>query len=370
MSYVGEPFRHDIFVSYTHGDVSGDGRSPLKRWSQSFARELETELRALPGFGASLAVFLDQHYRPEQGVDPMAPLSEQLQQDIGASAIVTVLMSPQYLTSKWCAQERDWWRDKQLELQIAFEERIAVARIWPLAEQDGWPSLMVDGRGEPMVGFCFYDKANAELRPQPYEWPEAEENSKGPFRDELLNMVGWLRLKLNAVRSTLEERARARAEADKLSGTQPLLYLHGRADQAPAWEQTNDKLRQSGFAVMPSDPDPVESDPMKQEGLKRNRIEILKGCDALLLLGSPDGRAVDADLVVVGRQDRQSARAASKRLLPCALLDTVGAPIATAQRKGTARALQVDWIDGTHEPWVPDVQRWLVEKSTSLRDAS
>jgi hypothetical protein len=366
MSYVGEPFVHDIFISYTHGDVSGDGRSPHQLWSQSFARELEAELRALPGFGASLAVYLDQHRRPEQGVDPMSPLSEQLQRDIGAAAIITVLMSPQYLTSKWCAQERDWWRDKQLEQQIPIEGRLAVARIWPLSAQDLWPPLFVDSRGEPLVGFCFYDRANAELRPQPYEWPEVQQNSKGPFRDELLDMVGWLRLKLNGFKSTLDERQRARAEAAKLSGAGQLLYLHGRRDQAPAWERASDTLRQSGFAVMPGDPDPVESDPSTQAKLKRNRIEILKECDALLLLGSADGRAVDADLVVVGRQDRHSARAASKRLLPCALLDTVGAPIATAQRKGTAHALQVDWIDGTNDPWVPAVQRWLVEKSAGL----
>jgi hypothetical protein len=367
MSYIGGPFRHDVFVSYTHGDVTGDGRSPLKRWSQSFARELEMELRTLPGFGSSLTLFLDQHHRPDQGVDPMAPLSDQLQAEIGASAIVTLLVSPQYLASKWCARERDWWRDKQRELQIEIGDRIAVARIWPLAPEDAWPEMLLDGRGEPLVGFCFYDKAKAELTPQPYEWPEVDPESKGAFREQLLEMVGWLRLKLNRVKASLAERERTRAEAAKLSGVQPLLYLHGRADQAETWEQTSDTLRKSGFAVMPSDPDPLEADPLKQEGLKKSRIEILKGCDALLLLGSADGRAVDADLVVVGRQDRQSARAASRRLLPCALLDTVGPPIATDQRRGTARALQVDWIDRTRDPWVPEVQRWLVEKSASLR---
>ena len=46
MSFVGDPFRHDIFVSYSHGDVTGSGDSKLKRWSGAFARELESELRA------------------------------------------------------------------------------------------------------------------------------------------------------------------------------------------------------------------------------------------------------------------------------------------------------------------------------------
>jgi hypothetical protein len=54
-------------------------------------------------------------------------------------------------------------------------------------------------------------------------------------------------------------------------------------------------------------------------------------------------------------------------LLPCALLDTVGLPIATPQRRTSARALQVDWIDGTIQPWMPELQRWLARKSASLR---
>ena len=40
MAHLGPEFRHDIFVSYSHGDVDGSGASPLKGWSQAFAREL------------------------------------------------------------------------------------------------------------------------------------------------------------------------------------------------------------------------------------------------------------------------------------------------------------------------------------------
>ena len=41
MARLAPEFRHDIFVSYSHGDVKGDGTSLLKTWSQGFARELE-----------------------------------------------------------------------------------------------------------------------------------------------------------------------------------------------------------------------------------------------------------------------------------------------------------------------------------------
>jgi hypothetical protein len=82
-------------------------------------------------------------------------------------------------------------------------------------------------------------------------------------------------------------------------------------------------------------------------------------------MGTEDGRALDADLAVVGRWDRQSARAFSNRLLPCGLLDTVGGPVATAERAKAARGLQVDWIDCTRELWTRDVQDWLTKKSTA-----
>jgi hypothetical protein len=80
----------------------------------------------------------------------------------------------------------------------------------------------------------------------------------------------------------------------------------------------------------------------------------------VLLLAGGDPREVEADLVTVGRQDRSSARAHSSRLLPCALIDTVGASLAIPTRQRTARAIGVEWIDATREPWTPLVREWLV----------
>lgn len=371
MSYVGDPFRHDVFISYTHADADGDGESLHKTWSRSFAEALKDEMRAMPGMGTSFRLFIDQDHRPGQGVDPMAPLSDQLQQEIAGSAIMAVLVSPHYLQSKWCLQEREWWRDEQTRLKIPFDERMAIARIWPLMPaEDKWPDMFVDGRGEQLVGFWFYDRAKDPLvEPQPFAWPEVRKNEPNPFRAALLQMVGSLRLKLKDLKEKLDERARQRSEADKLAATGQVVYLHARADQKEDWEKARDALQNAGFAVMPGEPDPLESDPVKQEELKRNRIQLLSACDALLLLGSADSRALDADLLIIGRQDRHSARAASKKLLPCAVLGRPGTA-ATDQRKLNARALQVEWIDATGDGWQTSVQGWLREKGAALGGAS
>jgi hypothetical protein len=91
-----------------------------------------------------------------------------------------------------------------------------VARIWPTAG-DG-PAGLVDQRGHELLGFCFYDRARAELQPQPYEWPAPDESSKGEFRDALLELVGWLWQKLEVLKDRMAERAVAAKDVATLAG--------------------------------------------------------------------------------------------------------------------------------------------------------
>jgi hypothetical protein len=193
MGFLGEPFEHDLFVSYSHGDFDGSGQSNLKVWSQAFVSELEKELRAQPKF-ANLTIFLDQDHRPDRGIDPMEALTGQLRDQIAASGLLTVLMTPHYLLSKWCADERDWWVECQAKRGLVTDGRIALARIWPT--EDPWPAVFLDERGQQPVGFTFYDPKTAEYHPWPHDWPDCT-GAKGPFRQAMLEMVGrlWQRLR-------------------------------------------------------------------------------------------------------------------------------------------------------------------------------
>jgi hypothetical protein len=345
-SYVGSPFFHDVFVTYSHGDMANEGDSLLKQWSQSFAQQLIRELNIL--LGATVSVFLDQGHRPNDGIDPLVDLNNQLQMHIARSAMMIALVSPHYLKSEWCRRERDWWKDAQKAHSIAEGGRIAIARMWPVAGSDPWPPLF----GAQLEGFWFYNREKG-ARPQPYEWPLATNESKGAFREALLSLVGSISTKLDELKAIIDAQKHQQTESAKLAAAGRVVYLHGREEQESDWRATSAALEQNGFTVVPSGPDPVERDTSKLQELRRYRIETLTGCDALLLLGSDNGRAVEADLVVVGRQDRHSARAVSKSSLPCALLDKVGGLFATPARQLIARQLQVDWIDGTKAPWIP-----------------
>ena len=360
MAFVGPPFVHDLFISYSHGGDDGAGNGYLQPWSAAFARELERELRADRKFRQDLRVFLDRDLRPGQGVDPLAALTDQLNDQIKVSALLVVLMSPDYLASPWCTDEREWWFSSQAAHGLSTDERVAVVKVWPT--EVPWPPTLTDSRGEPLPGFTFHEKSEGTDRP--IGWVETPGPFGTSFRKAILNIAGRLYPKLEAIKARLAEMERSKADIAKLA--QPSgqsLYLHGRADQGAAWERAALQLTQNGFAVVPGEPDPVEGDVRRLQTIRERRVETLSACDALLLLATEDGRALDSDLVVVGKYDRQSARARSNHLLPCGVLNTVGDALTTPVRVATARLVQADWIDGTAPAWPPAVQQWLSDKS-------
>lgn len=365
MSFVGDPFRHDIFVSYSHGDATGSGDARMKRWSGAFARELEAELRAMPGLGRELKIYLDQNE-----IDPASHAAKQLQAEIEASAVLCTLMSPHYLGSKWCDFERDAWLAGQPRHGLAQDGRIAVARIWPTTEADPdlykWPKALLDARGDQIIGFFFHDRKQVEDRPHPFGWPDLNPDSAPrmlEFREVLQTMVMSLTRTLTGVRKNMEERRKREAEATKLvADTGQMIYLHGRTEDSRTWDQAFGKLNDSGFIVFPEAPETIESDPRRALEQRQNRVRTLAGCDALLMIGH-DGRALDADLVMIGRQDRQSARAMGEnKLLPCAVLDDAGTVEASPRRKQIAAGLGIDVIAAAAEQWPPQVRSWLQKK--------
>jgi len=181
--------------------------------------------------------------------------------------------------------------------------------------------------------------------------------------DLLVDLTGDMMQRLRAIREILVERRQSEAEAARLAADGQVIYLHAREEQAPVWEKTGETLEALGFAVVPGEPDPVKREPKAARNVADRRVETLSACDGLLLLGTDDGAALDADLVVVGRKDRHSARDRSDRLLPCAVLNMNGQDIATPRRKSMARSLGIDWIDTSNGGWTTDVRSWLTEAS-------
>jgi hypothetical protein len=138
-----------------------------------------------------------------------------------------------------------------------------------------------------------------------------------------------------------------------------VIYLHGREDSAEVWQNVGAELKSAGYKVFPSEPDPLSADPVMSRKISDDRVKTLTACDALMLLGTDDTRALDADLVVIGRNERHQARAFSDKLLPCAVVDTAGLADAKPRILDNARDLGIHWIDAEQRSWTPDIHPWL-----------
>jgi hypothetical protein len=370
LAYVDDPFRHDIFVSYSHGS-DAQGRPALKAWSARFHAALLDELKFYQPLTRTVDVFFDDSQEHAQGLDRMAPLSEQLREAASASAVLLVLMSPHYQASDWCRAERESWWKGQLGSGLPPQGRIALVRMSPGGDwaTEGWPRELSDEKGNPLPGYFFYEPPD-DIRARPLGWvegPDAMVNHP-VFRERLCKLAGDLRIKLDEVKAYTRRLREQREALERLGAVEgQALYLHGRAEQKQEWESLSDALQDAGYHVTPTEPDRVSTDPAENHAIRTSRVQLMAECDAVLLVAADDGRAVDQDLIAVGKNDRQSARALSQRPLPCAVLDTVGEPNSTPRRQTNAKLLKTDWLDARRAPVVPVVQQWLQQRAGQLR---
>ncbi|MDQ3584098.1 MAG: toll/interleukin-1 receptor domain-containing protein [Pseudomonadota bacterium] len=88
-------YDHDVFVSYAHIDNQGE-----TAWVSTLLRHLDTDLRQRLGT-KDLRIWIDKDLSGNR------PLSPEIMRSIQRSATLLVVMSSGYLTSEWCAKERN-----------------------------------------------------------------------------------------------------------------------------------------------------------------------------------------------------------------------------------------------------------------------
>ena len=201
----------------------------------------------------------------------MVALTDKLRSEIGAAGLLTVLMSPHYLRSKWCSDERDWWVECQARHGLVSDGRIAIARIWPTEE--AWPKAFLDERGHPLIGFTFYDPHRAETRPQPHDWPDPT-GAKGPFREALLDMVGRHMAAPRRDQGTARGAGAAQGRSRASERPQGAGHLSARTPDAcrglGAYRGRSGSARFRRHAVRSADP--VERDPSRAREIAAHRV--------------------------------------------------------------------------------------------------
>jgi hypothetical protein len=203
MAYLSPEYRHDVFFSYPHADADGCGESELKAWSQSFAKKLHSTLISSKKHRA-LSFFLDQGQREGERLDETATPSRALDEATN-SALLIALMSPWYLESRWCKDEREAWAagigGDAGRIAKKFN-RAFVIRVQDIGESP-WPSEFCDEKGHGNLGFWLYDRSDGEFAVPFGSIGDAEDN--GNYKKAVLKVRQALLMRLDEIHAQLKE---------------------------------------------------------------------------------------------------------------------------------------------------------------------
>ena len=97
-------FRNDVFISYCHDDnisTSEDRRG----WVSDFGDRLKVRLKQLLGRPVEV-------WRDEKKLGGDHALDDEIQSQIESSAVFLAVVTPLYLNSRYCTDEREWFLDK------------------------------------------------------------------------------------------------------------------------------------------------------------------------------------------------------------------------------------------------------------------
>jgi hypothetical protein len=304
------------------------------------------------------SVFLDESDLAGHSLDSNDPLTQQLRSAAAGSAFLLSLMSPHYLASPWCKDERAWWLKTMAATPLPeIGSRLFVARIWPTGDCP-WPPEFCDERGHPMLGVWFYERPGDELTSRPFGWVDPTADEK--FRNALVDLAGQIGVRMRKLKESLDHRQQAAANAAKLSNPSgQMIYVHARVRDEERWEEAVRELCEAGYGVLPPSPEPECQNPQEANVVEKEIIRTLSACDGLLLVPGDDPLSLTSDLAVVGHHWRNSARALGRRPLPCAVVDR-GQMAGDKQRlQRSARSLRIDWIDAAVMGWTQNVRIWL-----------
>jgi hypothetical protein len=318
-SYLKPHFDPDVFVSYAHGDPNDD-ESPLKAWTRALVDKLESQIRAIDPEFKELKLWIDSK------LDPTALLSDELQGKVGASGLLMIVMSKWYLTSDWCRDELEWFR-QQVQGRTVAGGRVFIIRAQE-TDTSRWPEFLRDRRGHTILGFAFHDPKDRE---SPLGFEPAQRDKD--YYDTLANLRLWLMARLREMRERAIKNAKAEAAAAAMpaASAQPTrerrVYLYARPeDDVERIAVARELYRDDIVALTATETTGARDLPawLKDD---RDRLGGARQCQALALLRADRGDRFLDDLQYIGMEQRKSLAGVRGAPFPCAVLDKSGASL-------------------------------------------
>jgi hypothetical protein len=351
MAFLLPHFEYDAFVSYSHGAIGRESDAPLRDWTLELINRLETDIRAVDTEFDELFIWRDER------IDPTIQLTDELRGKVKSSGVLLIFMSPRYLTSSWCKDELEWFRQQVLERERD-QGRVFVVRALR-TDENQWPDFLRDARGNTLVGFMFHDSHDA----MPFGWRGSTANRESYVR-ELWRLQTALTRRLRELRTNAERRSKTLMSRTAESTGQKRVYLHARPENAAAYDEVKRVLLQDGIASLSAVADPGRdiADWMRES---RARIETAKRCDAMALVRADGNEKFIGDLLEIGVDERERIQSARGIPLPCAVLDRSGEslPIDVSN-------YGIERFDVGREDWRNRFQGWLKQAQESAAAAS
>jgi hypothetical protein len=241
----------------------------------------------------------------DRDLDPTFQLTPELRRKVKAAAVLMILMSPRYLKSAWCGDERTWFQE-QIEDRAADEGRIFIVRAVP-TDEGTWPNFLRDERGHAIIGFRFHPPPRQPTDiVEPFGWPDLIERNE-PFRRELATLRTVLTRRLREFKKRVVSQAAPPVSA--MPGRPPRIYLHARPEHAELRSEIDSILRKHGECIIvPLPPSVCSSDPHGWIEESKACIAAVRCCDALALLRPSTDPAFVSDLLVTRARSAATSR--------------------------------------------------------------
>jgi hypothetical protein len=325
LSYIGEPFEYDVFVSYAHAEAETEAPD-MRLWCRHVAERLRIRLANALNRGnpsSDVRIFLD-----DRVLRSGEPLTETLRDKAQRSALLLIFMSPLYSKKTWCLDELEWFFG-QADEDGRCQRHCTVLRIQELRDTD-WPKRLRDERNKPIIFHDLLDR-NAGL---PIGFDNYELQA---LKDAIRAVQIELKGKLEGLRAQYEAR-RIYQQA-----TQPVLYLQARPHELPDWQDTRAALEPYAIVYPDSRPEPISDDALLEEQRAR-RLKEYAECDGLVLLHASSDETFRVE-VMAAYKDRQHLFQRLHRILPWAVVDRRGdvPPVYSAYRVPCIAASGPDW---------------------------
>ena len=333
MSFVGEPFAHDVFVSYAHAERETDD-TLIRDWSQRLASKLRTllasALNPTVDDGSRFDMFLDDRSLnagddlTRQAARPRRAFRDPAGADEPALPEEELVPRRAALVPRPCRQGRPRPR------------ALLPVRIQPLQEA-AWPDRLRDERGALPV---YLDLADAETG-LPLDDLDAPCRPRTCVRKALIQIKG----RLEDLRRRLQAR---RAIERPTSLDRQIVYLHAHPEDRDAWDGGRRTARRVRRWCCPTS---CRHYPATMPCCSDSARRGLRNCASARRCSccAPASSETFRFELMAFYTDLQRLYQSTQRRLPWAIVDRVGGPLPLADRFRVPRLTADDWHQQVRE---------------------